>query len=73
MQLTVAEDLGKLESVRRLCWYRPNPVYKIMVDQFVNVPFPAWYYPYLRDNAPAEHWNEAGMQLQANYTVDATS
>ena len=30
---------------------RPNPQYTIMVDQFVNLPFPDWYYTFLQDNA----------------------
>lgn len=43
-----------------LVCHRPNPVYKILVDQYVNVPLPDWYFHYLRDNAPLEHWTDEG-------------
>ena len=32
---------------------RPTPVYAIIVDQFVNIPFPEWFYSYLVDRAEA--------------------
>ncbi len=32
---------------------RPLPVYAIIVDQFLNVPFPDWFYSYLVEKADA--------------------
>ena len=35
-----------------------------MVDQFVNIPFPFWYYSYLADNADPSDWSsETGMAV----------
>ena len=36
---------------------RPHPVYTITVDQFLNLPFPEWYYAEMQDDAPASAWD----------------
>ncbi|DBA83865.1 hypothetical protein WJX77_008005 [Trebouxia sp. C0004] len=39
---------------------RPTPVYAVIVDQFINVPFPDWFYSYLVGKAEA--WSsDAGI------------
>ena len=50
-------------------WYspavgcRPNPVYTIMVDHFLNLPFPEWYYAELQDSVPASAWDATTGKL----------
>ena len=48
----IAKDHTPQTDAYVMC--RPNPQYTIMVDQFVNLPFPDWYYTFLEDNAA---WN----------------
>lgn len=32
-------------------------MYTITVDQFLNLPFPEWYYAEMQDDAPASAWD----------------
>ena len=42
-------------------------MYAIIVDQFVNIPFPEWFYSYLVDRAEA--WGPEAGRLYQQATV----
>ncbi|KAL0047598.1 hypothetical protein WJX82_007469 [Trebouxia sp. C0006] len=48
---------------------RPTPVYAIIVDQFVNIPFPEWFYSYLVDRAEAWGSDAGGLEIPALQAV----
>ncbi|KAL0041874.1 hypothetical protein WJX79_007511 [Trebouxia sp. C0005] len=47
--------------------HRPTPVYAIIVDQFVNIPFPDWFYSYLVGKAEAS--DAGGLEIPALLAV----